>query len=433
MGWVIRLLNFIRYLPEADWRPVILTVQEEYYKENVGTDADALKDLPGDLLVVRTPTLEPKSKLQHHILEGNETDKLDTSKYSEHNLNSFKLWCGKLIKLIEDAVFIPDVKLLWTPFAVWRGWKTIRREQVDIIFVSAPYFSIIVTGCLLKWLTNCKLVIDFRDDWADNPYYRSRFIWGRWWVRFLEKKAVKDADAVLTLTRRSLNSFKRRYPKRLWKKYHFIPNGYDPRIEKIVAEQPLEPVAGDPQREFSIVHSGYLAWERNPEGLIQAVQELKEEHPALTAKLKIRFLGNVAPRYQTLIQQLKLEQWFEFSGQVPYTENIQQLAKASVLLLIPSQNAPMSLPGKLFEYLYLRRPMLVLCGDNATNDLLRELRVGYIAQPDDVAAIKNFLVELFRQFQAEKLSNWPRLPNVERFSRLAGARKLVEILSNLVK
>jgi len=450
MGWVIRLLNFIRYLAEYGWRSIVLTVKEEYYKENVGRDTEALEGLPGDLVVVRTATLEPRRKLRPQAIETAEGEGVCLA----GGVSRWQVWLGKALKFIETAVFIPDVQLLWVPIAVVRGWQAVRRYGVEVVFVSAPYFSLIITGCILKWLTGCKLVIDFRDDWADNPYYRSPFFWGRWWIRFLERRAVYMADALLLLTGRSMESFRRRYPEEVWSKYHFIPNGYDPQIEEILAEadatvgtEAHSPGGnGDSLKaselsyaraalwpgEFSLVHSGYLAWERNPEGLIYAVAELVKEDQELAERLRVYFLGNVAPRYQAKVEELGLGRWFVFCGQLPYAENIRRLSRTTVLLLIPSQNAPLSLPGKIFEYLYLGRPILALCGDNATRDFLEELQVGFLVDPHDVPGIKERLRELFALFREGRLASWPKVPGVERFSRKARAKELAQVLEGLV-
>ncbi len=57
-GGVIRIHNFVKYLPLAGYLPIVLTVKDEYY-ENTYRTAELVDELRGEISLIRTGCLEP--------------------------------------------------------------------------------------------------------------------------------------------------------------------------------------------------------------------------------------------------------------------------------------------------------------------------------------------------------------------------------------
>ena len=52
---------------------------------------------------------------------------------------------------------------LWVPFAVQIGRKIIKKHHIDVIYTTSPPHSQLMTGVLLKKMTNFPWVADLRD------------------------------------------------------------------------------------------------------------------------------------------------------------------------------------------------------------------------------------------------------------------------------
>jgi hypothetical protein len=193
VGHSIRVVKFIKYLPALGWLPVVLTIddQQEYETmRKVGSDT-LLSEVETQVKIYRTSAGEPSMKyLQKEREFGG------------------KYWlAGVIVKLFGGArrwtfrnVFLPDRVITWLPFAVDRGRQVVKNEGIDVIFATCPPHSVALIGAVLKLLTNKPLVIDFRDDWIDTPWYLSKPKIVRKINRILEKWVVKTADKVTLVT-----------------------------------------------------------------------------------------------------------------------------------------------------------------------------------------------------------------------------------------
>lgn len=416
-GWVMRITNFVRHLPQWGWKVAVLTVKEEYYKDNASPDISMLQGLPSDLLVVRTDSWEPKLKLKAVAPKS----EFVADKKRPPLLT-------RLIEFLEKALFIPDVKILWLPVALRRGCQIIKSEGVDLIYVSVPDFSLLLIAYGLKRLTERALVLDLRDDWDENPYYRQKYWYGRKLVTCWERKIVAAADKVILVTQNSQKSYIRRYPHQPAGKFAFIPNGFDPRIESLMQNKPQIPADN-----FTIVHSGLLCPERVIPALFEAFRELIDEQPQFKRQARLVFLGNVCSYVHELVHKLGIGENVQCVGTLPYEENIRQVAQGALLLLIPSLNIPNSLPGKVYEYLAVRRPFLAITEDNVTRDFLAGLKHPYIYYPDDKPGIKTAIRNFYQKFQAGELKDWPAVPGTEIYSRAKQSEQLAVIFNEVNK
>ncbi|MFQ5646064.1 MAG: glycosyltransferase family 4 protein [bacterium] len=424
-GWAMRTVNFIRHFGQLGWKNTVLTVKEKYYKENLTVDHG--ETLPEELAeVVRTDSWEPSRPLNSP--EATADIRASAPENTRGKRKSMGVKAGLVLKateLIERFLLIPDVKILWFPQAFRTGKKLIREKDPDLLFASLPVFSSGIIGWALKKATGKPLVIDFRDDWAENPAYRHPYAWGRRLNSWYERKVVEAADLVILVTGWSVSEFTRRYPNQ--KAYLFLPNGYDPRLEKIKKRK--KPSAR--LKKLRLVHSGYVALERDPSSFFEAAAQWLKEDPGLTERFSVIFVGSVERRYLEMAGQLGLDDLFEFTGSLPYEENIRYLAGADAFLLLPSHNAPHSIPGKLYEYLYLGKPILAVSLPNASVDLLKEWNWGSVADPGDKKEIRDRLEELLKRMERPGPEQRPDDRLIRSYSRADQANRLAGRLKEL--
>ncbi len=79
----------------------------------------------------------------------------------------------------------------------------------------------------LKLLTRKPLVLDYRDDWIDTPWFMAKPAISRKIEKILENRVVSLADKVILVTEWSMKAFQKRYPKQPKEKFNLIPNGCD--------------------------------------------------------------------------------------------------------------------------------------------------------------------------------------------------------------
>ena len=101
---------------------------------------------------------------------------------------------------------------------------------------------------------------------------------------------------------------------------------------------------------------------RNPTGLWQAIKELVKENNAFKACFKLRLAGVVSEDVLQSIYDSGLKEHTELVGYVSHDEAVKLQQESQVLLLveIDSYETKGILPGKLFEYMAARRPILAI-------------------------------------------------------------------------
>ena len=417
-GCSIRVFNFTKFLPQLGFSPVVLTVEPEYYKDYSAEDSSQPQIPPG-ITVVRTGSLEPKTKIGSGFTAQNQTD-------TPHGLAKIKSKIISLVQRIGSSLLIPDVQLLWVSSAVKSGRKLLSSPDIKIIYAVAPFFSVFLAAYRLKKLTGKLLVLDFKDMWVGRDQHEHKNFLCSLLSKPLEKMVVRAADKVILTTDYSYRRFLERYPDQK-SKFLVIPNGYEPQIEEIAKNSPIE--SKEPG-QFRIIHTGTVETDRNPEAFISAVCQLKDEQTEFAKNIKVCFSGKVHHSYINLIKELGMEDIFVFRGYLDYRENISFLNSASVLLLLTTHGAPDAVPGKLYEYFALKKPVLAITEDGATKDLLVSLGGGEVVHPHDKDSIKNAIYSLYQDFSQGKLAA-PAIP-LNKFNRQHQAGELAEVFRQLV-
>jgi hypothetical protein len=114
---------------------------------------------------------------------------------------------------------------------------------------------------------------------------------------------------------------------------------------------------------------------------------------------------------------------------LPHKEGLIQLSKSQILLL-PLNDAPNVkgiLPGKMYEYMALRRPILALGPTDADYaKILKETNSGISLNFDDIEGIKNAIQNYFQLFKENRLE--VESVAYERFSRKSLAEQFVNLI-----
>ena len=252
-------------------------------------------------------------------------------------------------KLYRELVFLPDRYVGWCLPLLAELRRLERTWRPDAILVSAPPFSSFLAVALFAAKARIPWVAEFRDRWADDPYALIPN-WRRAADRRIENWAVGRAAGIVTVPKPWSEHYARVYRLPVCT----AMNGFDPH--DFTGLNPVHPPGRLP---LSIVYIGFVYPERrDPTALFEAL-----EASELTAgDVRIFFYGSRSDYLETCIDQVGVRRFVQVEDPVPYAEALRLQSTADVLLLLqwddPADEG--NIPGKIFEYLASRRPILGL-------------------------------------------------------------------------
>jgi glycosyltransferase involved in cell wall biosynthesis len=365
-----RALAFARYLPAFGWRPIVLTPAIEWA---VNRDDRLLLELPKGLRVVRTASLEPAPQTPPPPSE---------SPAETRRIGSFRRQLG-------HAKRFPDAHVGWLPYAI----AAARKLDFDLIYSSSGPFTSHLVGLTLHRFTRKPWVAELRDGWyrwnraifPDYPAWRDAL------EQRLESAAIRDAARVVLVTERMANAFRCQYAHLPPTHFSVVANGFDPAQ---MGDHAVEARGG-----FEIVHAGALYYGRSLANFLEAACAVAESDPRFKEQLKLTLIGTLDRAARAEISQHRLGDRVSMVGQKDHAATIAAMRRANVLLLVANttDGAEAAVPGKLFEYLAVGRPVLAIAPpDSASADVVADTRGGWLAPAGDIGAIAEALRSAFR-------------------------------------
>jgi glycosyltransferase involved in cell wall biosynthesis len=323
-------------------------------------------------------------------------------------------------------LLVPDLQLTWLPAALLKALRAVRRDPPDVLYSTYPPASAHLLALLLKGLTGMPWVADFRDAWVYDPLdpVLEEVPYRRALEKFLEEAVVVGADRVLAATEISAAYLRQTYPQAA-DTIEVIPNGFEPDDFPGDGRGPRRS-GQDPLR---IVHTGSFSRshpKRTPQPLFVALEALLDEDPSWASRLCLVLVGHLTSAEQAAARRLERAGVVEIRGPLERGEALACQRQADVLLLVDhARNGLASnVPGKFYEYLAVRRPILALCGAGMVERLVGELGAGFHAAVDDPQAIGRKLKQIYGLFQRNQLEVRVDEVILRRFHRRELTRKL---------
>jgi glycosyltransferase involved in cell wall biosynthesis len=277
-------------------------------------------------------------------------------------------------------------------------------------------------GAAVKKATGAAWVADLRDTIVVHPHRSNEGV-----AAFVKEKSragiarlvATQADAIVTAAEAISDEARGLEPKG---RVVTIANGCD--FDDFAG---LEYTRTDRLR---LTHAGSFFGKRDPRPFLQALADSKLDD------VTVRFVGDFRARDREFLESLSLGDRVELVDYVPRRTSLAlQRDSDALLLLIPEAGGRGRgiLSGKVFEYLAAERPILALVPpDGAAAKLIRDTNAGIVAGPDDVAGIREALLDLHARWRDGRLDGTPLSPEWrEKLSRAARVEDLADVLRTL--
>jgi glycosyltransferase involved in cell wall biosynthesis len=383
---VHRTARFARMLPEFGWQPVVLTVSDD--SENGETVADWVKTLR----VQRTASWRKRASVPSEAAGETTTPAVIPAKTSA---NGLVRGLKSLLRNLRDlATATPDADIAWVLPSLTMARRLAREEQFDVVYTSGPPHSTHLVGLYLKRRLGLAWVADFRDPWARRPWGQKHTNpWGQRFLGWFERNCVSAADRVILNTPRMADEFRRHHARLPSEKFVAIPNGCDPDLAVRVAHLLAENSPRVPGT-IHLCHPGSLYRRRDPRPIIDALAILHRQ--GLPASFEQVGSCDSSFAIEEYVRDRGLTDWVTVVPPVPHDEALRRMARADVLLLV-QPGTDLQVPGKLFEMLLFRKPIVALAEAGATADIIDTYRLGVVVSGHDAEAIARGIQAVVQQ------------------------------------
>jgi hypothetical protein len=326
-----------------------------------------------------------------------------------------------LLDIYRQFLQFPDSFKSWIAPAInaalsWQdGWKP------DLIYSSGPPHSGHVVAARLTSRLNVPWIAEFRDLWVGDPYFERHAFIEPFHER-LARKTLAKARACVVVTKA--------YCEHLTAITH-LPilvsyNGFDPGDFA-----GLDDVAPLDSNRLTIVHAGVIyPGRRDPTPLFKAIAALGEDK----RRILCLFYHDANESVAALAEQYGIRSCVEIFDAIPRPEILRVERQADILLECRWQNPAGDgvIPGKLFEYIGARRPILSigsLTGESA--DIIRDNNLGLVS--NDPEEIKAMLLDAL-----DIKARLGRLPdhvamNYDRFCRDIQFQKIDDLIAKTLR
>ncbi len=419
---VQRVLKHVQYLPEFGWQPIVLTVSNGQFPAR---DESLLAKIPSDVPVYRSHIYEPYDL--YRLFTGKRPGTaIDVNVIKKENQKrSFK---ENFAEFIRATFFIPDARMGWR-LSAGRAIKKIRKQnKIDAIYSSSPPYTCSLIARDFKRKSGLPWIAGFRDPWRGFISAPKRWFLPELIDIMMEKSVFTEADAVECAWEGIIKDALSKYPRLNKGKFYHIPNGYDSLDFPVVERKRNE--------KFTVTYTGSMYGRRNPESFFAAIERLISENKLDKSKLHLRFVGRFGSEVYEMFDKASFKDSIEIVNYVPHDKSIEYLMQSDAMLLVvdESKESEEIVPGKVYEYIGVQRPIITIAPENgAVAKLIKETKTGQVAHQTEIGKIAEIVFDYYKQWENDDWSYSPVIEEIQKYERKESAHRLAEILNSLAK
>jgi len=408
---VQRWLNFVKYLRDFDIEPVIFIPKNPHYPI---IDASFETEVPKGITILEQPIIEPYAWAS--LFSKKETETISSGIIKDQKqqglLQKSMLW-------VRGNLFIPDARKFWVSPSIKFLLGYLSENNIKTVITTGPPHSLHLIGLGLKEKLDINWIADFRDPWTTIGYHKQLKLTKASEKKHkkLEREVLCQADHILTTS----YTTKKDFEKLTAKPVTVITNGFDGEIGE----------GNNLDEKFSLAHIGSLLSERNPENLWKALYELTEERNDFCEDFELKLVGKVSEQVLFSIEKNGLSDYLSNIGYVSHNQSIDFQEKSQILLLLEIEKPELQgiIPGKIFEYLKAKRPILAIGPEewDATK-ILKKTKAGVFFNYSEKEEMKKQILQWYAEFKSGDLTVNSSSAEIKKFSRKNLTAQLSEVI-----
>jgi glycosyltransferase involved in cell wall biosynthesis len=302
----------------------------------------------------------------------------------------------------------------WWLSAYLKGRSLARQQPFDLIYSTGGAFGAHMAGRALKKATGTPWLAEVHDPMVvpgTTPSTAHQRLQAE-----IERQICTEADIAIWFTDQALAGARARQPQLAERGKMMLPG-----IDKPFDELPPYHAGS----KFIIGHFGSLASNRNLAPILAAMERLLKQRPALLDRMELHLYGGPVDSISSgLLASSPVRECIRHFGRIeadPLTglsgreQILQRMRTADVLLLLHGEDPLCEeyIPSKLYEYLWMQRPIVAIVHRNPQMaDMVRGQ--GHFAAESDDLSVNNASIAIELADALERLfDSWrsPGLPD----------------------
>ncbi len=300
------------------------------------------------------------------------------------------------------------------PFDVWSylfrrvATRIMTESSPDVIIATYPSAAVLEIALELHKKYSTPFIADLRDgilfeptnpaisSGALAPYYMD-----------LERRTADAASAIVTVSDPITEYYASKYPRT---RSQTITNAFDP--DDFVDVKPATLTS----TQKHVVFTGRLTLSDatcNPQPFFSALEELSSSGVLNEDSFQLHMIGEFSVSEQVMMAPLVARNVIRLYPAMPREQAMSYQLRADALLLLTSTSRRGVVTGKIFEYLWTKRPILGLTAGTAAAEIITQTQSGLVIDPLDTREVSRAI----RQILAGTFHSQPALATrIERYS-----------------
>ena len=362
----IRLRRIVRNLARHGYEPVVLTSP---------ATSRSLGVVPENVEILRAESVD-LAEMYRRLFRRNTSGNSNRGKAINQTMG--------ITSAINRWFMIPDKQIVWRRAALKLARTYLQNHPVDIIFASlAPRTNLLVAR-QLSGDFNLPCIQEFRDLWTGSPYHHldqaTRL--HRWIHARLERSVIRDATRVSVVCRGLAHYLEGKYGRDIKEPIALNYNFFDPEEYQSLPVRTFKP-----GERMVVSYVGAMYATRNPYVFFEGMRRWIDTRGISPEYFRFRWVGSVVgvPEVEAMIERLQLREFIDFEGQKTHADALRVLQESDASLIIQAPGDSVHIPGKLFEAMGARVPVLAMSDPCEVTEIIGRTRAGWICGHDEIS------------------------------------------------